>query len=149
MYHHMYTRYLFLKVNANKLILFITIHLWQYDKPILGPHNQYNRCRFQMLREVKVFEQVPFDGTICKLLLVLSLLNMDGWIILWYWCTLQAWMLNLSHRVRMLEELKVFGAGAFWWPYPRYLFRSPEFTQVTYCYPYSSVVRRALTILHL
>ena len=45
---------------------------------------------------------------------------MNGWCVLWYRCTWQAWMLNLSHRLRMLEEVKVLIASALWWWYLSY-----------------------------
>lgn len=53
-------------------------------------------CRFQM--KVKVYGAGPLITT-CKLPLVLSLPNLTGWRMLWYWCTRHAWILNLSHSI--------------------------------------------------
>lgn len=50
-----------------------------------------------------------------KLLLVLTSLNCPEWCILRKVYKYQAWMLNLSHRFLMLENVGVFEAGNMFW----------------------------------
>lgn len=88
---------------------------------------------------IKFYEQVQFDNHIyeSKLLLVPSAQYLESWCTLWFFRTWQAWMLNMNRKFRMRGDIWcrciVFGKGANWWLFLRYVWSYLQNTWRGWC----------------